>query len=365
MYITIAILLVIVLSFLAYLNINPQFGAKVTTSEKRKLQASPNWKDGSFMNLVETNLSIKPKDIPKMLKQRKAVKKIASPLKNLPIIPFNTKDYTFNNKPKCIWYGHSVLLLQLNSKNILIDPMLGEDASPIAPMTTKRFSKDTLSIIDQIPTPDIVLLTHDHYDHLDYKSIKKLKDKVPVWYVALGVARHLIKWGVPKENITEFDWWDNKNFGDISITFTPSRHFSGRGLTDRTKSLWGGWVFKTKENSIYWSGDGGYGKHFKEVQQKFGSFDWMFIECGQYNELWHDIHLYPEEAVQAAIDSNVTTTIPVHWAGFALALHDWKDPINRFVESAQKNNLNISTPKLGEIVTLDNETKDFWWTEIK
>lgn len=365
MYITLIVILIIALTFIAYLNINPQFGAKVTTSEKRKLQASSNWKDGKFLNLAETNLSIKPRDIPKMLKQRKAVKKIASPKKGLTILPFDKEIYHSNTKPKFIWYGHSVLLVQLDGKNILIDPMLGEDASPIAPMSTKRFSRDTLSIIDEIPTPYIVLLTHDHYDHLDYKSIKKLKDKVPVWHVALGVARHLIKWGVPKENITEFDWWDNKNFGDLSITFTPSRHFSGRGLTDRAKSLWGGWVLKTKDNAIYWSGDGGYGEHFKEVQQKFGSFDWMFVECGQYNELWHDIHLYPEEAVEAAINSKATTTIPVHWAGFALALHDWKDPINRFVASAQKNNLNISTPKLGEIVTLGDETKHSWWTEIK
>ena len=196
------------------------------------------------------------------------------------------------------------MLMRVNNKTILIDPMLGPDAAPIAPFKSKRFSESTLSLIDQFPEIDLLLLSHDHYDHLDLASIKKLKPKVKQYYVALGCGRHLEHWGIDPVQIREFDWWDNASFEAINITFTPSRHFSGRGLRDRFKSLWGGWVFKTETESIYFSGDGGYGKHFKEVGEKLGPFDFGIMECGQYNEQWHQIHMYPEEAIQAAIDAN-------------------------------------------------------------
>jgi L-ascorbate metabolism protein UlaG (beta-lactamase superfamily) len=209
------------------------------------------------------------------------------------------------------------------------------------------------------------LLTHDHYDHIDLDSINKLIPKVKTWFVALGVSRHLEHWGVPENQITEFDWWDSIEFQGIQITFTPSRHFSGRGIADRAKSLWGGWVFKTPNHNIYWSGDGGYGPHFKEIGEKFGPFDWGFMECGQYNEHWHAIHLYPEEAVQAALDAQVKVATPVHWGGFSLALHSWKDPIERFYAEAKSQNLKMIAPEIGEVVEVnDTATPRTWWTNL-
>ena len=151
----------------------------------------------------------------------------------------------------------------------------------------------------------------------------------------------------------------------FKITFTPSRHFSGRGLTDRAKSLWGGWVFKAGNHSIYWSGDGGYGPHFKEIGEKLGPFDWGFMECGQYNENWHAIHMYPEEAVQAALDAKLTVATPVHWGGFSLAMHSWKDPIKRFYNEAKKQNLKMISPEIGEVVEVsDAATLKTWWTNL-
>jgi L-ascorbate metabolism protein UlaG (beta-lactamase superfamily) len=155
-----------------------------------------------------------------------------------------------------------------------------------------------------------------------------------------------------------------QSFEDISITFTPSRHFSGRGLTDRAKSLWGGWVFKTATENIYWSGDGGYGDHFKEVGEKLGPFDFGMMECGQYNENWHQIHMYPEEAVQAALDAGVKKAMPVHCAGFALAQHRWKDPFERFVDAAAAKNLNILTPQIGKQFTYTDNCSSRWWEEM-
>jgi len=264
---------------------------------------------------------------------------------------------------KFVWYGHSAVLLQIDNKNLLIDPMLGPDASPIGPVRTKRYSEGSLDVIDSLPKIDAVLLTHDHYDHLDLKSIEKLKPKVDTWLVGLGIGRHLIKWGIPKEQITEFDWWEEKSFKDLGLVFTPSRHFSGRGLTDRAKSLWGGWVIQGKAEKVYWSGDGGYDTHFKKIGERFGPFNLGFIECGQYHKLWHEIHMYPEESVQAAIDSKVEKTVPVHWGGFTLALHNWKESIDRFVAKAEKEKVLFLTPNLGEVAHSNSDTK-LWWKDF-
>ncbi len=348
------------------MTLSPQFGGKVRKQDLANFEKSPQWNGKQFNNLIDTKMDISIWNVPKLLVKTFSNTKERSPEKPIPVIPFN--EVTFSpqdQKPKFIWYGHSVLLLQLNGKNLLIDPMLGGDAAPIAPFTTKRFSQNSLKVIDELPQIDAVLLTHDHYDHLDLASIKKLMPKVNTWFVALGISRHLEKWGVDASQITEFDWWDEIAFEDIHLTFTPSRHFSGRGAFDRAKSLWGGWVFKTAEHNIYWSGDGGYGSHFAEVGKKLGPFDWAFMECGQYNEQWQAIHMYPEESVKAAVDAQAKVATPVHWGGFSLALHSWKEPVERFVAEAESQGLKICTPEIGEVVLMEeNREADYWWKRI-
>jgi L-ascorbate metabolism protein UlaG (beta-lactamase superfamily) len=270
---------------------------------------------------------------------------------------------TSDRRPKFIWYGHSVLLLQLEGLNLLIDPMFGPDASPIAPMKSQRFTRHSLDLIDTLPQIDAILLTHDHYDHLDYHSMVKLRSKVDTYFVALGVARHLVRWGVPKSQITEFDWGDEKLFAGIRLIFTPSRHFSGRGPVDRAKSLWGGWVFQTNKYRIYWSGDGGYDTHFREIGRRYGPFHWSFMECGQYNEMWHQIHMIPEESVRAAREVGTKTAIPVHWGGFTLAMHHWTDPVIRFVREAQKLDQQVCCPHPGQMVIMGDLFSEPWWQE--
>lgn len=338
-----------------------QFGAKVTPELESQYSKSKNWKNGKFENLVETNMNFPVKAMPGLLYKQFIDKKGRTPKNPLPISAFDLHQFTApSDEPKFIWYGHSALLMRWQEKTILIDPMLGPSASPIAAVGVKRFSNNTLDLIDQFPEIDLVLMTHDHYDHLDLPSVLKLKSKTKQWFVALGVKRHLTKWGVDQNLIQEFDWWDATNFHHLEITFTPSRHFSGRGTSDRAKSLWGGWALISDKHRVYWSGDGGYGDHFKAVGEKFQNFDFGFMECGQYNELWHAIHMYPEEAVQASFDANVKVAMPVHWGGFPLALHHWKEPINRFVNEAKRKNLSVSTPTLGSIHQLiENDLK--WW----
>lgn len=340
-----------------------QFVWKVTSSLKERYASSPQWKNGKFENLIETSMDMHFSDLPEMLHKQYIATAGRNPKNPLDIIPFSKQSFLSADQPTFIWYGHSVVLMRLEGKTILIDPMLGPNASPIAPFTTPRYSKNSLDLIDDFPQIDICLITHDHYDHLDYASIKKLATKVDQWYVALGVGRHLAAWGIKLSLIKEFDWWEAEKSHDIEWTFTPSRHFSGRGVNDRAKSLWGGWSIRTPDHHIYWSGDGGYGDHFKDVGDKLGAFDIGFMECGQYNQLWHHIHMFPEESVQAALDAKIKKAVAVHWGGFALAQHTWKDPIKRFMNEANNKDLELLMPRIGEQFQMDSTT-DKWWLDI-
>jgi L-ascorbate metabolism protein UlaG (beta-lactamase superfamily) len=344
---------------------SPQFGGRLKRKHRKQYARSKHWKEKRFENLEETSMNFSLRNLPGFIRAQFTDRHLRSPEKPIPVVPFERSKWESNsNQPKFIWYGHSVLLLQLNGKNLLIDPMFGPDASPIAPIKTKRFSEDTIHIIDQLPKINAVLFTHDHYDHIDLKSIKKLRGKVDKWFVGLGIGRHLQRWKISPDKIQEFDWWESTEFEGIKITYTPTRHFSGRGPFDRAQSLWGGWAFKTNQHNIYFGGDGGYGKHFKEVGEKLGPFDIGFMECGQYNELWSQIHLFPEETVQAAIDAKVKTSVPVHWGGFALALHPWKDSIERFTLAAKEKNIPFSTPEIGALFTLEKLPQKDWWEHL-
>ncbi|UCS92379.1 MBL fold metallo-hydrolase [Echinicola marina] len=348
------------------MTIHPQFGASVRKTDLENFKNSPQWNGKKFQNLSTTTMNVSLKTLPKLLKENFTNTADRMPHQSLTVMGLDEKAFMADEEsPKFVWYGHSVLLMRLKGKNILIDPMFGDNASPIAPFKTKRFSENTLSIIDTLPDIDAVFITHDHYDHIDYKSLLKLIPKVNNWFVALGVSRHLEKWGLDAAKIQEFDWWNEGEFEEVSFAFTPSRHFSGRGAFDRAKSLWGGWVFKTSDHSIYWSGDGGYDHHFTKVGDKYGPFDIMFVECGQYNEHWHQIHLYPEEAVKAVMDANANIAVPVHWGGFSLAPHHWKDPISRFEIEALEQKQAHFTPSLGQVFGFDDmNSPNPWWKNI-
>jgi len=342
-----------------------QFGGKVTKALKERYAKSQNWDGSKFVNLEVTTMNLSFQNIPKLLYKQLCQREGREPKSPLPVLPFDKEAFLApSEKAKFIWYGHSALLVRIHNKTLLIDPMLGPNASPIAPFATKRFSENTLDLIDQFPSIDAVLFSHDHYDHIDLDSLKRLLPKTSQYFVALGVGRHLIHWGVKPEQITEFDWWDLLDYEGIRITFTPSRHFSGRGLSDRAKSLWGGWVFKTESENLYISGDGGYGQHFKEIGERLGPFDLGIMECGQYNEHWHQIHMYPEESVQAAIDAKVSKIMAEHWAGFSLSLHTWKEPIQRFTAAAKQSGIAEIQPAPGQIFSSDStQNCPGWWED--
>lgn len=339
-----------------------QFGGKLSQDWIRQYEQSPHWQSGEFRNLFRTAIEPDWRSIPGILYRQIKGHNAGTPSQPLAIQQFDKSAFLQETeKAKFIWYGHSVILMRLQNQTILIDPMLGGNASPIAPIKTKRFSDNTLALIDDLPEIDLIVLTHDHYDHLDFDSIQKLKGKTKRYFVALGIKRHLIAWGVDKDLITEFDWWQTQPFENMHISFTPTQHSSGRGLSSLAKCLWGGWVFKTDEERIWFSGDGGYGAHFVEIGKQFGTFDLAFMECGQYNHDWHQLHLFPNESVQAACDAQARAAMPIHWAGFKLSYqHAWYEPPTEFLTYAHQRNLPVLTPQLGEIFSVDSTTHKWW-----
>ena len=262
-----------------------------------------------------------------------------------------------------IWFGHSTILLEIDSKRILIDPIFSDHASPL-PFAIKRFQPPVFNI-EQLKDIDVVLISHDHYDHLDYETISSLKDRDIQYFVPLGVGAHLEYWGISSSDINELDWWEAADFEGIRFTCTPAQHFSGRGVSDKNKTLWASWAIQGREASIFFSGDSGYSEHYKEIGQRLGPFDLTFLENGAYNRDWKFVHQFPEQGVQAHIDLNGRVMVPVHWAMFDLALHSWYEPIQRVTKEARRKNINLVTPKLGQLVSIDEELRyDDWWSSV-
>ncbi len=262
---------------------------------------------------------------------------------------------------KFIWFGHSTLLLNVDGRTILIDPVF-HNASPVS-FLIQRFQPPVVKL-KELPPVDIIVISHDHYDHLDEKTVKFFKDKSTRFLVPNGVGAHLREWGIADSRITELGW--NESVLDHEITYraVPAQHFSGRGLFDRNETLWASWIIEGKQEKIYYSGDSGYGPHFKEIGNKYGPFDYAFIENGQYNERWPDVHMQPEESLQALLDLKAETIIPVHWGMFDLSLHHWAEPIIRTHTIAKNWDISILTPRLGEVVDATHRPNSPWWEEV-
>lgn len=345
-----------------FLYLDPAFGGNLTKEQKEIYKQFDNYSDGKFVNSLPTSLftnsSVKPEDSNEVAKDR-------SPAAQITIDPIDWNKIR-SEEDSLTWLGHSTYLISIDNKKILLDPMLGPIASPVSFAGVKRYkySEDMMKIIDEMPPIDAAFISHDHYDHLDYQSIIRLKSKVSHFFVPLGVSVHLIRWGVQKENITELNWWGERSYQGLSVALTPSRHFSGRGLFNRNSTLWGGWIILGKNTSLYYSGDGGYGPHFKEIGNKYGPFDITLIEGAQYDRRWANSHMIPEQSVQANLDVSGKNMMLMHWGAFRLANHGWKEPIERALKESVKAGVNLIAPKIGETVILDSELKtstSSWW----
>jgi L-ascorbate metabolism protein UlaG (beta-lactamase superfamily) len=325
-----------------------------------QLKRSPNYKNGAFQNLSPTPM--KPEGVTYWKMMREFFKKHpdTAPVKKLPFVKTDLNKLD-SSKPVIIWFGHSSYLLRIENKNFLVDPVFSGNAAPVSFMV-KAFAGSNEYKAEDMPPIDYLILTHDHYDHLDFKTIRKLRNKVDKIYCSLGISSHLKYWGVDVNKITEMDWWQSEQLAhNMKLTAAPARHFSGRGLK-RGQTLWSSFILKTTSYTIYLGGDSGYDSHFKVIGQQFGPFDMAILESGQYNTMWPLIHMMPEETVQAAVDLDAKTLLPVHWSKFRLGMHAWNEPAKRILEKAKELNMPVLTPQIGEPVILDGLfTSKNWW----
>lgn len=261
--------------------------------------------------------------------------------------------------------GHSSHLLKLRGKWWLIDPVFGERASPFSFAGPKRFHAPPVALADLPPIEGLVL-SHDHYDHLDVPTIEALKERVQRYFVPLGVGRRLQEWGVPAERIEEMDWWEERRWGEVLVTTAPAQHFSGRTLWDRNRTLWASWALRSGSERIFYSGDTGYFPGFREIATRLGAIDIALLENGAYDSYWPTVHMTPEETVQAFQDLGARTLYLVHNSTFDLAFHGWREPLERVAALAQQKGLALATPEIGEVLTLGKPRENRkWWEGLR
>jgi len=342
------------------------FGNNPSGVALEKIRSSANYRNGVFQNLSPTESLVKGASFAKIMWRFFNKPKNTMPPKPLPSVKTDLHSLIVD-KPVLVWFGHSSYFIHINGMNVLVDPVFGGYASPFS-FTGKSFKGSDAYDVEDFPDIDLLVLTHDHYDHLDYNTVKKLNPKTQNICTSAGVGSHLRYWGIDPSKITELDWWESKQItnatGSIDLIAAPARHFSGRSFT-RNKTLWSSFILLAGDYRIYIGADSGYDSHFKTIGDKYGPFNIAILECGQYNEWWPYIHMMPEETVQAAIDLKAAILMPVHWGKFALGLHPWDEPVKRVVAKAKELNVPFATPMIGELVIIGNPLpQKEWWLQL-
>jgi L-ascorbate metabolism protein UlaG (beta-lactamase superfamily) len=341
-----------------------QFGALPSGEGLKKIRASPHYRNGMFQNISRTP-QLTGDDgffgiLRKFLFDRNAARTPPAPIPSVKTDLLRLDP----NSQLLVWFGHSSYFMMVNGKTFLMDPVFSGHASPLR-FTTKSFPGSDIYSVRDLPDIDYLFISHDHWDHLDYKTILQLKPKVKKIITGLGVSAHLKAWGYDPHIIHEKDWDERLILEEgFEVDTISARHFSGRGFK-RNRSQWMSFVLTTPDRKIFIGGDSGYGRHFAETGNKFGPFDLAVLENGQYNNNWKYIHMTPEESVQAALDLGARKLLPVHWAKFSLSLHAWDEPIIRIKKESAVKNMPLLHPKIGEVVYLDrDQIFSDWWTGI-
>lgn len=342
--------------------IYPEFGAGVTKKDRKnyKKRTTSDYYNGfRFFYPTEWKRTGLTED-------NRISKKESSPVDILPVNAPNLKKKSDIRQVSVTWFGHSTLLIQMHGKNILVDPVFCERASMFKFVGPKRYTEPPMTI-EELPYIDVCLISHDHYDHLDMKSIKQIAKKTGRFLVPLGIDKHLIKIGIEEEKITNMTWWEEYELDGLTFVCTPCLHMSNRAIDDIREKLWSSWVLKDDYHQIYESGDTGYGGHFQEIQKRYGDFDLVMLDCAQYDKRWHTSHMYPEESAMAAVELRAKEVMPIHWCAFSLSSHGWDDPVERYVKAAEDKGLNLVTPKLGETMELKRveNFRECWWREYR
>ena len=358
----ICFVLLLIFLVLTYINLNPEFGSNPSRDDKKLYSTFEFYNNGEFKNkenYIGMTGEMPMSEFFKTDSVRRPPKVIKT--QNIDLIRF--LETTYSNI-KIAWLGHSAFMLNIEGNIILLDPMLGEYASPIPLPLFKRYSSVMPFKIEELDSIDVVILSHDHYDHLDYGTINKIKNKVNQFIVPHGIGSHLKSWGVEEKKIIELNWEESFFNNEVEFVCLPALHFSGRGVLNKNSTLWASWALKSQFGKIYFSGDSGYGQHFKNIGKDHGPFDLALIDCGQYNSAWKYSHMFPEQAVLAAKDLKSNYFIPIHWGAFTLSTHPWAEPVNQAITYAAKAEQKILTPQIGQVVFLENSivvNEDHWW----
>jgi L-ascorbate metabolism protein UlaG (beta-lactamase superfamily) len=332
-------------------------------SAKQSFESSAQFKQGKFSNPKQFE-AMGFSEIPAYISRYFTEKRIdVTPVKPVPMQEITSA--VLNQLPKgdftLFRLGHSSFLIKVNDAYWLIDPVFSERASPFSFIGPKRFHDTPIQIAD-LPQIKGVIISHNHYDHLDKAAIKSLVSKVETFVVPLGVGNDLVDWGVEPNDILELDWWQSVKVGELTLTSTPAQHFSGRGLSDGNQTLWSSWVIKSKNHSLFYSGDSGYFDGFAKIGEKYGPFDLSIIETGAYDKDWPDVHMTPEESLQAHIDVKGDKMLPAHNGTFDLAFHPWHEPLERITNLAGHQNVDIITPIVGEPINIKtSNSQSKWW----
>lgn len=289
----------------------------------------------------------------------------AQPTVVLPVESIDREALLENESAVIYRLGHSSVLIKLDGEFFLTDPVFSERSSPVQWAGPKRFHNTPLSI-DDLPKLKAIIISHDHYDHLDKASVMELADKTEWFVTPLKVGQRLIDWGINPKKVIEKDWWQSLTLGTVELTATPAQHFSGRGVMDKDETLWASWVIQGEQANLFFSGDSGYFNGFKEIGERYGPFDMTLIETGAYNELWSEIHMLPEESVQAHIDLRGKAMVPIHNSTFDLALHDWYEPLERAAIAAKEKGVVLLTPVMGaEVSIVKPLLTQAWWRDLR
>jgi L-ascorbate metabolism protein UlaG (beta-lactamase superfamily) len=337
-------------------------GGKITGDRLARVNESPNFEDGKAKNLVPTNLSMEGNDWRATVEWVRGAES-RRPHKPVPVVTPDVEALATRREAgvRFVWIGHSTVYIEIDGTRVLIDPVWAEIVSPLKIVGLKRNHPVPIALED-LPVADVVVISHDHPDHLDMAVVRSLAPHGIVFAVPLGVGAHLEAWNVSPHQIVELDWWEGAAVGSLALIATPARHFSGRWLTDLNRTLWASWTMIGPESRVYYSGDTGWQDEFEKIGEDYGPFDLTIIKCGAYDDAWPDIHLNGIQAVEANVALKGRRMLPVHWLTFDLARHPWNEPIRQVVRTASDLGVEVITPRVGEVVDLVGEHEwPPWW----
>jgi L-ascorbate metabolism protein UlaG (beta-lactamase superfamily) len=358
-WIVLALLVVVTAAVMWPEKLVKSFGGKITGARLERIRRSPHWRDGKFINPVPTT-TMKPGAFWETLRRQFLGKEKRNPEQPIPIVRLSKDDLA---KPKeglrAIWMGHSTVLADIDGTRVLTDPIWSERCSPFQWVGPKRFFPPPAALGD-VEGVDVVVISHDHYDHLDMATVKALAAAGAHLVVPLGIGAHLERWGIPASQFTELDWGEQKTIGNLTLTALVARHFSGRGVRHGDSTQWASWSIAGPVHRVFYSGDTGYFDAMREHGAAYGPFDLTVIKIGAYGATWPDIHIDPEQAVKVHQLVRGKVLLPVHWATFNLAYHDWWEPGDRIVAAAE--GITLTTPRPGEVVDVARELPNTrWW----